>query len=180
MCMLSKYIMWGTVLKPQGIKGQVKIGAELLDEDWILDLEVVYLLEKGEYRPISIESPSVRYHENAVYAYLDHCNNRNDAELQRGWELYVDRNDVEMPENEDLISDLIGCKAVGLSGAELGTLKDVFHLPANDVYVFDTPKGEMMIPGLVKVMPRIDVENQIIYIDESVLTEVAVYQDAGK
>ena len=178
--MLSKYIEWGTVLKPQGIKGQVKIGVELLDEEWISDLEQVYLLEKGEYRPIAIEQPSVRYHENAVYAYLNHCNNRNDAELQRGWKIYVDRDDVDMPENQDLIADLIGCKAVTLNGEEIGTLKEVFHLPSNDVFVFNTPKGEMMLPGLVKVIPEIDVEKQIIYIDEKVLPEVAVFQDAGK
>lgn len=180
MHMLSKYIAWGTVLKPQGIKGQVKIGVELLDEEWISDLEEVYLLENGEYRPIAIQNPSVRYHENAVYAYLNHCTNRNDAELQRGWQLYVDRNDVEMPENQDLIDDLIGCSAITRSGEKIGTLKEVFHLPANDVYVFDTPKGEMMLPALLKVMPEIDTENQIIYIDEKVLPEVAVYQESGK
>ena len=106
--MPSQYIHWGSVLKPQGIKGQVKISVDLLDEEWIEDLERVYLLEKGEYRAISFENSSVRYHEDAVYAYLNHCNNRNDAELQRGWQLYLDRDDVDMPENQDLIEDIGG------------------------------------------------------------------------
>lgn len=175
--MPSQYILWGTVLKPQGIKGQVKIGVELLDEDWVEELEQVYLLDKGEYRAISFENPSIRYHEDAVYAYLNHCNNRNDAELQRGWKLYLDRDDVDMPENQDLIEDIVGCKAVTLSGEEVGSIKEVFHLPSNDVYVLDTPRGELMLPALLKVIPEIDIENSIVYIDENVLPEVAVYQD---
>ena len=175
--MPSQYIQWGTVLKPQGIKGQVKIGVELLDEEWIEELEQVYLCEKGQYRAIAFENPSVRYHEDAVYAYLDHCADRNTAELQRGWKLYVDRDDVEMPENQDLIEDIVGCKAITLSGDTVGIVREVFHLPANDVYVLDTPNGEMMLPALIKVIPEIDVENQIVYIDEKILPEVAVYQD---
>ena len=175
--MPSQYILWGTVLKPQGIKGQVKIGVELLDEEWIEELEEVYLLEKGNYRPIKIENPSVRYHEDAVYAYLDNCHDRNTAELQRGWTLYVDRDDVELPENQDLIEDIVGCKAVTLSGEEIGEVKEVFHLPANDVYVIATKEGDMMLPALLKVIPKIDAEKGIVYIDEKVLPEVAVYQD---
>lgn len=175
--MPSQYIQWGTVLKPQGIKGQVKIGVDLLDEEWIDELKQVYLLEKSQYRPIAFEKPSIRYHEDAVYAYLDHCSDRNGAELQRGWKLYVNRDDVDMPENQDLIEDIVGCKAVTLSGEDLGTVREVFHLPANDVYVLDTLDGEIMLPALIKVIPEIDIENQIVYIDEKVLPEVAVYQD---
>lgn len=175
--MPSQYIFWGKVLKPQGIKGQVKIGVELLDEEWIDELEHVYLLEKGQYREIAFENPSVRYHEDAVYAYLDNCCDRNGAELQRGWELYVDRDDVEMPDNQDLIEDIVGCKAVTLEGEEIGTVREVFHLPANDVYVLDTPRGELMLPALLKVIPEINAEDGIVYIDGNVLPEVAVYQD---
>ena len=175
--MPSQYIFWGTVLKPQGIKGQVKIGVELLDEDWVEELEKVYLLDKGQYRAIAFENPSIRYHEDAVYAYLDHCSDRNGAELQRGWKLYLNRDDVDMPENQDLIEDIVGCSCVTLSGEAIGKVREVFHLPANDVYVIDTPRGEMMLPALLKVIPEIDIDQGIVYIDEKVLPEVAVYQD---
>lgn len=175
--MPAQYILWGTVLKPQGIKGQVKIGVELLDEEWVENLEQVYLLENGQYRAIAFENPSIRYHEDAVYAYIDHCSDRNSAELQRGWKLYVNRDDVAMPENQDLIEDIVGCRCVTLDGNDIGKVREVFHLPANDVYVIDTPQGEMMLPALLKVIPKIDAEQGIVYINEKVLPEVAVFQD---
>ena len=46
-----------------------------------------------------------------------------------------------------------------------------------DVYVFDTDRGEMMIPALRRVVREVDVEKGVIVLDEAVLPEVAVYED---
>jgi len=44
--MLSEYILIGQVLRPQGIKGQVKVRPDTDDPERFLDLETVYLLRK--------------------------------------------------------------------------------------------------------------------------------------
>ena len=48
---------------------------------------------------------------------------------------------------------------------------------ANDVYVVDTSRGEMLIPALRHVILRVDVEQKLIMADESRLSEVAVLAD---
>ena len=63
-------------------------------------------------------------------------------------------------------------------GNEIGELVDV--LSPNqicDVYVFDTPRGEMMIPALRRVVLEVDLDEEKIVLDESVLEEVAVWED---
>ncbi len=175
--MRLEYIFFGRVLRPQGVRGQVKIGAELLEPATVKGLARVYLKQEDGYRPVDMTGASVRAHEGAVYAYLDGAADRNAAEAQRGWALYLRREDVRMPENHDLTDDLIGCRAVGeTSGTVLGTLREVMHLPRNDVYVFDTPRGEMMLPALLQVIPRVDVVSQALFINEEKFPQMAVYQ----
>ena len=63
-------------------------------------------------------------------------------------------------------------------GETVGTLRDV--LKPNtvcDVYVFDTPRGELMIPALKRVVKRVDVDAGVMTLDSAALAEVAVWED---
>ena len=85
---------------------------------------------------------------------------------------------MELSEDENFICELEGLTAVDTQGTRIGTLREV--LTPNsvcDVYVFDTDRGEMMIPALRRVVREVDVEKGIIVLDEGVLPEVAVYED---
>ena len=68
--------------------------------------------------------------------------------------------------------------AVDTQGRHIGTLREVMTPNAVcDVYVFDTERGEMMIPALRRVVCEVDVAGGKIVLDEAVLPEVAVWQD---
>ena len=171
--MLAEYLLIGEVLRPQGIKGQVKVRPDT-DDPWRFeDLEWVYVKKGDSYEKAEIADVSVR--DDGVYLRLNGVQDRDAAEKQRGWMLYVDRAHArELAENETFICDLIGCKAVDLSGNEIGVVKDVLQPGGNDVYVIKTPKGEMLLPALKHVVPEIDVEKGLMIIDEKRLPEVAV------
>lgn len=171
--MLAEYLLIGEVLRPQGIKGQVKVRPDT-DDPWRFeDLEWVYVKKGDGYEKVEIADVSVRV--DGVYLRLNDVQDRDAAEKQRGWMLYVDRAHArELAENETFICDLIGCKAVDLSGNEIGVVKDVLQPGGNDVYVIKTPKGEMLLPALKHVVPEIDVEKGLMIIDEKRLPEVAV------
>ena len=171
--MLSEYLLIGQVLRPQGIKGQVKVRPDTDDPERFLDLETVYLKKGDAYEPVSVDEVSVR--EDGVYLRLANAQTRDDAEKQRNWMLYVDRaHAVELGEDETFICDLIGCKAVDTQGNELGTVKDVLQPGGNDVYVIKTPKGDMLLPALKHVIPTVDVKKGEIVVDEKRLPEVSV------
>jgi len=171
--MLSEYLLIGEVLRPQGIKGLVKVRPDTDDPYRFEELEFAYLEAGKEYRKVTIDEVSVR--DDGVYLRLEGAKDRDDAEKQRGWMLYIDRAHArELDENETFICDIIGCKAVTLDGEEIGKVTDVLQPGGNDVYVIKTPKGEMLLPALRHVVPEIDTVNQKLYVDAARLPEVAV------
>ena len=171
--MLSEYLLIGQVLRPQGIKGQVKVRPDTDDPGRFAELETVYLKQGDKYAPVTVDEASVR--EDGVYLRLNGAQTRDDAEKQRNWLLYVDRAHArQLSEDETFICDLIGCRVVDLAGNELGKVTDVLQPGGNDVYVVKTPKGEMLLPALKHVIPTVDVAQGVVTVDEKRLPEVAV------
>lgn len=171
--MLSEYLLIGQVLRPQGIKGQVKVRPDTDDPERFLDLDTVYLDKGGAYEAVSVDEISVR--EDGVYLRLANAQTRDEAEKQRNWLLYVDRaHAVALNEDETFICDLIGCRAVDTQGRGLGRVTDVLQPGGNDVYVIKTPRGNMLLPALKFVIPTVDVKKGEIVVDEKRLPEVAV------
>ena len=171
--MLSEYLLIGQVLKPQGIKGLVKVRPDTDDPERYLDLEYVYIKKGEAYEKVKIEEVSVR--EDAVYLRLNGCNDRDMAEKQRDTMLYIDRvNAVQLAENETFICDLIGCEVKDRQGNVLGKIKDVLQPGGNDVYVVKCKQGEMLLPALLHIVIDVQTAQGFVTVDESRLHEVAV------
>ena len=175
--MHNEYLQIGEIVKPQGIRGEVKLKAMTSDLTRYARLEYVYLLKKGEYVKTEVEKG--RTYDGFAFLKLKGVSDRNEAELMRGVKVFVDREHaIDLDEDENFVCDLIGLKAVDTQGNEIGTLRDVLTPNAVcDVYAFDTPRGEMMIPALRRVVKEVDLDAGTITLDENVLGEVAVWED---
>lgn len=171
---LSQYIVVAQVLKPQGIRGELKLKSLTDDPDRFTDLKYVFVMENGQYlkRMFSL----VRIQDDFVYANLEGCFDRNAAEVLRNQYLYVDRkNAVQLPENRWFIVDLIGCSVYDEKGEIIGKLTDVIKTGANDVYVIEGDSIQWMLPVVEDALIDVDVENGVIHVTRSRLCEV----DAG-
>jgi len=175
--MQSEYLQIGEIVKPQGIRGEVKLRAMTSDMDRYARLETVYLKEGQRFVPRKVLKG--RSYDGFAFLKLEGVKDRNEAELMRGTKVFVDREHaIELDEDENFVCDLIGLKAVDTIGNEIGVLRDVLTPNAVcDVYAFDTPRGEMMIPALRRVVREVDLEAGTITLDENVLPEVAVWED---
>ena len=175
--MQAEFLQIGEIVKPQGIRGEVKLRAMTSDMDRYARLETVYLKEGKNYVPRKVLKG--RSYDGFAFLVLEGVTDRNQAELLRGTEVYIDRaHAVELDEDENFICDLEGLEAYDTQGNHIGTLREV--LTPNqicDVYVFDTPRGEMMIPALRRVVKEVDLDEEKIILDEAVLPEVAVWED---
>ena len=173
--MLAKHLMVGVVAKAQGILGEVKIKPLTDDPDRFAVLSEVLVKRGNALEPVSLSF--VRVHQGFVYAHLDGATTRNQAEAQRGWKLYVDRQHaVPLPEDHHFIVDLVGCHVQDTQGRELGTLTEVLQPGANDVYVVKGQRN-LMVPVLKRVIRSVDVDQRLIVLDAQVLPEVAVFED---
>ncbi|MGN0996383.1 MAG: ribosome maturation factor RimM [Candidatus Ventricola sp.] len=175
--MQAEYLQIGEIVRPQGIRGEVKLRAMTSDPGRYARLETVYLAENGGYRAVRVLSG--RAQQGFAYLKLEGVFDRNQAEALRGRAVFVDRaHAIELGEDENFVCDLIGLQAVDTQGEPLGTLRDVLTPNAVcDVYVFDTPRGELMIPALRRVVREVDLDAGRIVLDEAVLPEVAVWED---
>ncbi len=143
---MKDFFRVGVIASAHGIRGEVNVYPTTEDPRRFELLETVMLEEKGEMRPVSIAS--VKYFKKMVILKLSCADDRNAAELLRGRELYVPREDaIPLEEGEYYIADLIGLKVYTDEGAFFGTLADVMKTGANDVYVIRGDNGrEYLLP----------------------------------
>ena len=174
--MKQAYLLLGEIVRPQGIRGEVKVKHFTDDPYRFEDLETVYIKRGNEYQPIGVTGARVQ--KDDVYLTLEGIVDRNEAEKLRGTQLWVDRaNAVELDEDSVFIADILGAKAYDTQGHEIGVLKDVLTPGGVDVFVFKTAKGTMMMPALKTVILTMDADEGRIVLDENRLEEVALYED---
>ena len=175
--MKNEYLEIGEVLRPQGVRGELKLRADSQDASRYARLTEVFLRRGEAFEPRRV----LRGRASGGFAYLqlEGIGSRDAAEALRGQMLYVDRaHAIPLPEGEHFICDLIGLAAVTPDGAEIGRLREVIPgRGACDVYAFDTPRGEMMMPALRRVILEVSPERGTMTLDPDALREVAFYPD---
>jgi 16S rRNA processing protein RimM len=71
--------------------------------------------------------------------------------------VFIDRDDVTLPEGEFFLQDIIGARVVDEDGNELGRLDDILELPAGNVYVVQGER-EILIPARPEFILNTDVD----------------------
>ncbi len=176
--MLTPYLLLGEIVKPQGLRGEVKLRHEMADPTLLLEVDTLYVKNGDAYAPVQLEGARVNGAD--AFLLLAGVHDRDAAEKLRGTQLYIDRAHARpLADNEVFIADMLGMKAVDTDGREVGTLKDVLQNGGADVLVFATPRGSMMAPFLKRLVKSVDVQKGLMVLDAAVLPEVGLYEDSG-
>lgn len=174
--LLEGYLSIGVVLRPQGLKGQVKVRPDTDNPGRFSDLRSLFIQKDSRMLPVEVHQVSVR--GGFVFLNLGEDKTTEDAESRRGLTLYVKREDaVPLGEHENFIVDIIGCTMKSTEGKLIGTVTDVMQPGANDVYVVNTTRGALLVPALRHVVLEVDVANKQISVQEERLWEVSVFED---
>ena len=174
--MLSEYLMIGEIVKPQGVRGEVKARPCTCDVARFEGLETVYVERGGGYAPMQIRVN--RLGDDAVYMNVEGVSDRDAAEALRGTKLYIDRaHAVALDEDSNFLTDLYGLRGAVDDGRDLGKLTDVMQPGGNDVYVFRGPLGEVLVPALKSVVLAVDLEAGEMRLSGKRLDEVAVFDE---
>lgn len=167
---MQSEIVIGQVLKPQGVRGEVKIKALVDDADDLKAVKTVYI-GGAEYKVLSVRADA-----QAAYLALSGVADRNAAELLRGKEVLARRSDLPpLDEGRYYIVDVVGCAVVTDGGKTLGEITDV--LPAHtDIFVVKEGETERMFPAADGVILNVDVEKKIVTVSGKRIGEVLVEQ----
>ena len=111
------------------------------------------------------EIEQIQPHGNVVLMKIHGVDSIEEAERLRGKVLYLDRQDVSLPEGRYFIDDLIGCTVYRPDGSLLGNLTDVSQTGANDVWHISRDGQEYLVPAIDEVIVSVDVETQKIILN---------------
>lgn len=154
----------GYILKPQGLKGEVKVESVTPYLERFNRLDRVFLQLKEKKQAYSIEN--ARVSDRFVYLKFAEINSCDDAELLRTAEVLIEEKDLIQPaQDEYFIHDLIGCQVISENNDVIGVLSDVVQMSSNDVYVVKNGEGiEILIPATKEIVKRVNVEQKQIII----------------
>ena len=167
---MQETIVIGEILKPQGIRGELKV-RPLLDE--VADIKKFrrVFIEGKEYKVLSARTDT-----QAAYLALSGIADRNAAELYRGKQMEGLRSEAPaLAEGRYYIVDLIGCTAVTDAGERIGEITDVLSAHT-DVFVMQDGEKEYMFPAAEGVILHFDGEKKVLTLDAARLKQVIVEQ----
>ena len=159
----------GEVLKPQGIRGEIKIKTFTDFPEDVKEFGSVYIDGK-DYKILSFRVGS----DGSAYLGLRGVPDRNTAELLRGKKVEGDRSDApELEEGQYYIVDIIGLDCETQDGEFLGTVKSIANL-SSDIYTIEKAGKSVLFPAVKGVIVKVDLENKKLIVNKSVFDEIAV------
>lgn len=155
-----RYLLIGKVLRPHGVRGELRVQVLTDYPERISKLETVFIgTGNNDENATPYALNHARPHQNYMLLTLENVNDREQADLLR--ELFVMvalENAVPLEEGEYYLYQLEGLQARTDDGQILGTVSEVLETGANDVYVITSPKyGEILIPVTDETIVKVDV-----------------------
>ncbi len=155
------HVAVGRIITAWGVRGVVK-AIPLVDRQQRLD-PGRNVTVGGERRLIE----SSRWQRGLVYLKLSGIDDRQAASALRERLLSVPESDLEpLAEGEYYRFQLVGLAVQSTAGASLGRVTDVLTTGANDVYVVQGERGEILVPATDEVVKEIDLERGRMVIEE--------------
>ena len=167
---MTDYLTIATIVKPQGIRGEVKV---LTMTDEPADLKAFDRVYVGgnAYKILKVRPQS----GNCAFITLSGIADRNAAETLRGMEIRVARDDAPaLPDDTFYIADVIGCTVAGDNGEIYGEVESI--TPARtDIYEVRKPDGKIMtFPAVEGLILEIDTAARKVVVSSARMAEVAL------
>ncbi len=148
----------GTITTTHSLKGEVKVFPLTDDVRRFDDLKEALIIQNGKETAVSVER--VKYFKNLVIVKFREFNDISQVEGLRQAGIYVSReNAVKLDKDEYFECDLIGMDVFDDENRLLGSLKEVIHTGANDVYCVGNDAGdEILIPAIKQCILDVDTD----------------------
>lgn len=157
----------GTILRPHGLRGFVKVRPLTDDPQRYFDLKKVRLYLKGEALG---EMKIARVEMSSPQSLLVKFRGRDaieQVEALRGAELRIPREELLPTEKDQFYQfDLIGLPVQTTDGRVLGTLDSIMENPGNDIWVVhDEAQQEFLIPAIASVIKEVNLAQRRIIVE---------------
>ena len=153
--MLEQYLEVGKVATTHGVMGEVRVQPWADSPEFLCQFKTLYV--DKSHIPFKVERS--RPHKNMVIVKFEGVTDVPSALSLRNAVLYIDRNDVNLPEGSFFLADLMGLEVRDAKDDKvLGKIADVLTLPANNVYVVRGGEREILIPAVPDFIAETNIE----------------------
>ncbi|MBL1255547.1 ribosome maturation factor RimM [Methylocystis sp. Sn-Cys] len=150
-------VLLGRFGAPHGVRGEIRLQSHTADP-----------LAIGSYGPLTDKSGAKTFKLQSVrpqgkdmlVARVEGVADRSGAERLTGVELYIAREKLPAPEDEDefYLADLVGLRAEARDGELIGHVVGLSNFGAGDILEIQPPQGEtILLPFTKAVVPIVDV-----------------------
>ncbi len=159
--MKKQFLEVGKIVGTHGVRGEIRVNPWSDSPDFLTDFKTLYFDEGKESIKVKC-----RPHKNIALMSVNGIENVEEAEKLRGKVLYINRDDVNLPEGRNFVQDLIGCKVLDADDKNIvyGEIKDVFKTGANDVYTVKKDGKEYLVPVIDSVVVEKNVDEEYVLI----------------
>ncbi len=162
-----RFLLLGEILRPHGVRGELRMRILTDYPERIVQLEKVYLAEKPDSSdPDAYHVQHMRMHQSYGLLKLEGIDDRDEADRLRELLVMVPLEEaVPLEEGEFYLYQLIGLSVRTTEGETLGAITDVLETGANDVYIVESPVyGELLIPVTDETVLKTDIEQGFILV----------------
>lgn len=150
-----RYLAIGRIVRPFGIRGELKVKLMTDYPEQLDRLRTVYV--GPEAVPWQIEG--LRLHHGAALFKLVGCDDRTGADTLRGALVQITRKEAMPLETDEYYEHhIINLSVVERDGTYLGKITEIIHTGANEVIVVVGPEGELLLPFIESVVLDIDLD----------------------
>ncbi|HEX2088481.1 MAG TPA: ribosome maturation factor RimM [Actinomycetota bacterium] len=159
-----RWIAVGRINRPHGIKGEVVVQP-------LSEVEMRFAAGSRLYRQEdegdALTVAEARPYRGRLLVTFEGVRDRNAAEAMAGAFLFVPSSSApHLPEDEYWTHELVGCDVLTDEGRALGSIREIIHTPANDVWVAQAEEGETLIPALKDVVKDVDLPARRVIVRE--------------
>jgi 16S rRNA processing protein RimM len=155
----------GKVVRPHGVKGKIKL--EYFGEDvhrFPPSREVFIEVKAGRLQ--SYEVLETIPQPPRLILHLKGIEKREQVESLIGKEVLIKREVLpHVEEGEYYWMDLLGMSVETAGGKKIGRVKEIFSTGANDVYVVEGKRGEILLPATEEVIQSIDCKKAVMKVN---------------
>jgi 16S rRNA processing protein RimM len=150
----------GEIVKTRGLRGCLKVLAQVETQRIIAGLKFVYLEDIFEQRKCH-GLRKLEVSGKFLFLELEDIVNIDSAKALVGYKVLIPDDMLEdLTEGEYYWRDIIGLDVYTQDGKRLGRIESVFPTGSNDVYVCKGER-EMLIPAIADVIQGIDLDKNI-------------------
>jgi 16S rRNA processing protein RimM len=155
------FLLLGRVLRPHGIRGELRIEVLTAYPERIVPSMCVYIGSdpKDAATAAAYEVTKVRTHQQYLILQLAGMLDRDAADLLRQKYVMIPLEDaVPLEEDEFYLYQAIGLSVYTVDQEHLGEIVEVLETGANDVYVVQGPRGEVLLPAIDECVIDVDLD----------------------